>query len=580
MGKRESFMPAYESELLAIVHALMKWKSFIGTKVVTVETDHATLSRILQQKHVTSRLGYWLDKLADFNINVVYKPGKQNVVADAISRRQDFIGLTEERSRGSDPSRITETEFWREQYELCADFNIPCKAVAKSSNNEQVSTPILFRQREYVWENKYLWVRTKAGWRLCVPTGSLRKTILQQFHDHILAGHPGIDRTRVAVRGSFWWPKMDRDITIFVQSCVACARGKSSHLRSGGLLQPLPIPSAPWEDTALDLIIGLPTTEDKYDAIATIVCRLTKMAHFVPTKQTAAADDIADILIKDVIRLHGVPKSIVSDRNSRFTIDVWTRLCEQLNIKRHMSTAYHPQSDGQAERTNQTTEQMLRCCLVGNETKWEKVLPLLEFAYNSTQHASANATPFELIYGFFPAKPICQQLNLPTAAALGLLPLQAAIKLQKAKQQLQKAQDYQKKYADRHRRPVLFQPGQSVRLRSTHLPLHEYAKALRPKYVGPFTIQRMEGQNAAEVELPPSWLIHPVFHVSLLRPVTTAPGHLARETRVQQPLRDEEYQIEGILNHRVTRADNRTVREFLVQGLDGVTSWIPEQDLQ
>ncbi|PHJ18169.1 retrotransposon ty3-gypsy subclass, partial [Cystoisospora suis] len=120
MGKRESFMPDYKSELLAIVHALMKWKSFIGSK-----------------KHVTSRLGYWLDKLADFNINVVYKPGKQNVVADAISRRQDFIGLTKERSRGSYPSRITETEFWREQYELCADFNIPCKAVAKSSNNEQ-----------------------------------------------------------------------------------------------------------------------------------------------------------------------------------------------------------------------------------------------------------------------------------------------------------------------------------------------------------------------------------------------------------------------------------------------------------
>lgn len=154
-------MPAYESELLAILHAL-KWKSFTGTKVVTVETDHATLSRILQQKHVTSRLGYWLDKLADFNINVAHKPGKRNAVAGAISRRHDFIGLTQERSRGSDHSRVTEPEFWREQFGVCADFGIPCKAAAESSDSEQASRPVLFRQREYTWENKYLWVRTKA----------------------------------------------------------------------------------------------------------------------------------------------------------------------------------------------------------------------------------------------------------------------------------------------------------------------------------------------------------------------------------------------------------------------------------
>lgn len=119
---------------------------------------------------------------------------------------------------------------------------------------------------------------------------------------------------------------MDSDITTFVQPCVACARGKSSHLRSGGLLQPVPIPVVPREEIAIDLIIGLPTTEDRYDAIATIVCRLTKMAHFVPTKQTATAEDIADILIKDVICLHGVRKSIVSHRDSGFTNDVCTKL--------------------------------------------------------------------------------------------------------------------------------------------------------------------------------------------------------------------------------------------------------------
>lgn len=187
-----------------------------------------------------------------------------------------------------------------------------------------------------------------------MPTGLLRKIILQQFHGHVLAGHPGAERTRVAIRGLFRWPGMDGDISTFVCSCVACARGKSSHLPSGVLLQPLPIPCAPWEDIAMDLIVGLPTTESGSDAVVTIGCRLTKMAHFVPTKQSATAEELANILIKEVIRLHGVAKSIVSDRDARFTSELWAQLCKKLNIRKCMTTSYHLQSDGQAERSNQT----------------------------------------------------------------------------------------------------------------------------------------------------------------------------------------------------------------------------------
>lgn len=189
------------------------------------------------------------------------------------------------------------------------------------------------------------------------------------------------------------------------------------------------------------------------------------------------------------------------------------------------------------------------------------------------------SAPFELLYGFLPAKPICQQLGLPTSSALGLLPLQAQIKLRMAKQQLAKAQAYQKRYVGRRRRPVNYQAGQRVWLKSAHLPLHEYAKALRPRYVGPFTIERMVGENAARLHLPASWLIHPVFHVSLLRPAVEEPRHLTREQRVQQPLREDEYEIEGILGHRLARVGDKVQREFLVQDVDGVTSWVPEPDL-
>ena len=307
---------------------------------------------------------------------------------------------------------------WDKEYEECKDFQevwSQGKTTAGEDNSgEGREKAILFRQREYQREANYLWVRTKAGWKVCVPGGVLRKEILEHFHDHLLAGHPGIDRTRLAVRSLFWWPRMDADIESFVKSCVQCAKGKNSHLKSGGLLQPLPIPNLPWEEISVDLIVGLPVTEEGWDAILTIVCRLTKMAHFIPTTQTASAEDIARLILREVIRLHGVPKAILSDRDTRFTGELWRALCEALKIKQRMSTAYHPQTDGQSERTNQTIEQMLRCALLGNDKGWAKVLPLLEFAYNSTQHSSSKQAPFELLYGFVPPKPICQKLKLPT----------------------------------------------------------------------------------------------------------------------------------------------------------------------
>ncbi|PHJ20278.1 gag-pol polyprotein, partial [Cystoisospora suis] len=393
-------MPAYESELRAIVHALTKWRQFIGSKKVIIETDHATLSRILKQRQVNPRLGYWLDKILDFNIEVIYKPGRQNVVADAISRRPDFLATVTRGNKEKERGRAELKGDWDQEYEACDDFKevwqhgrASGKEVADQGESQKA---ILFRQREYQREANFLWVRTKAGWKVCVPGESLRKEILEHFHDHILAGHPGIDRTRLAVRSLFWWPRMDLDIEMFVKACVQCARGKASHLKSGGLLQPLPIPNLPWEEISMDLIVGLPTTEKGFDAILTVVCRLTKMAHFVPTTQAASAEDIARLIVKEVIRLHGVPKAIVSDRDTRFTGELWRSLCESLKIKQRTLTAYPPQTDGQSERTNQTIEQMLRCALSGNDKGWAKILPLLEFAYNSTQHSSSKQAPFEL----------------------------------------------------------------------------------------------------------------------------------------------------------------------------------------
>ncbi|PHJ19523.1 retrotransposon ty3-gypsy subclass [Cystoisospora suis] len=322
LGVREQFIPAYESELLAIVYALMKWKQLIGTKKVRIETDHATLGRMLTQKNVTPRLGYWLDKLADFDIEVVYKPRKQNVVADALSRRPDFIGAIVQ-TKKKRVKLVTEEARWAEQYTKCRDFKEVVKACTRQQEGEQGEKGLTLEGREYRWENHYLWVSTKSGWRVCVPGNELRKEVCTHFHDHILAGHPGLERTRAAIRHIFWWPGIESDIEGFVKSYVQCAKGKASHLRAGGLLQPLPIPEAPWEEIAMDLIVGLPKTKEGWDAILTVVCRLTKMAHFIPTRQCASTEEVAKLLMREVIRLHGVPSAIVSDRDTRFTSEVW-----------------------------------------------------------------------------------------------------------------------------------------------------------------------------------------------------------------------------------------------------------------
>ncbi|PHJ18031.1 retrotransposon ty3-gypsy subclass, partial [Cystoisospora suis] len=269
LGEREQFIPAYESELLAIVYALMKWKQLIGTKKVRIETDHATLGRMLTQKSVTPRLGYWLDKPADFDIEVV----------------------------------------WAEQYTKCKDFREVVKACKRHQEGEQGEKGLTWEGREYRWENHYLWVSTKPGWRICVPGNELRKEVCTHFHDHILTGHPGLERTRAAIRHIFWWPGMESDIEGFVKSCVQCAKRKASHLRAGGLLQPLTIPEAPWEEIAMDLIVGLPKTKEGWDAILTVVCRLTKMAHFIPTRQCASTEEVAKLLMREVVRLHGVPSA-------------------------------------------------------------------------------------------------------------------------------------------------------------------------------------------------------------------------------------------------------------------------------
>ncbi|MCQ7926324.1 hypothetical protein NP234_24385, partial [Salmonella enterica] len=201
------------------------------------------------------------------------------------------------------------------------------------------------------------------------------------------------------LRKSFWWQGMKRDVAKHVEKCLTCQQIKAEHQKPAGELQPLPIPEWKWEEIAMDFILGLPKTSRGYDSIWVVVDLLTKSAHFLPFKTTFTMEQLAELYVKEVVRLHGVPKTILSDRDSRFTSSFWRCVQQAMGTKLRFSTAFHPQTDGQTERLNQILEDMLRACTLEFKGSWCKHLPLAEFAYNNSFQATIGMPPYEALYG-------------------------------------------------------------------------------------------------------------------------------------------------------------------------------------
>ncbi|KAI2655590.1 Transposon Tf2-6 polyprotein [Labeo rohita] len=226
----------------------------------------------------------------------------------------------------------------------------------------------------------------------------VRSKVLQWAHASRFACHPGSCRTLDLLKRHFWWATMDKDTREFVNGCSVCARGKTSHLPPAGLLRPLPIPSRPWSHIALDFITGLPTSQGN-NTILTIVDRFSKAAHFVALPKLPTARETADLLVQHVFRLHGIPLDIVSDRGPQFTSQVWKAFCHALGATVSLSSGFHPQSNGQAERVNQELEAALRCVAMNNPSSWSSHLTWIEYAHNSL---SSSAT---VRYGGKPGLP-------------------------------------------------------------------------------------------------------------------------------------------------------------------------------
>ena len=230
-------------------------------------------------------------------------------------------------------------------------------------------------QEGYYVSEGYLFKESK----LCIPQGTHRKLLVKESHEGGLMGHFGVDKTLDLLKGKLFWPHMRRDIQRHCFRCISCLKAKAKTMLHG-LYTPLPIANAPWEDISMDFILGLPRTARGYDSISVVVDRFSKMAHFIPCHKVNDAQNISNLFFREVVRLHGLPRSIVSDRDPKFISHFWKTLWEKLGTGLQFSTSCHPQTDGQIEVVNRSLGTMLRAIMKGSHKSWDEYLPHIEFA--------------------------------------------------------------------------------------------------------------------------------------------------------------------------------------------------------
>lgn len=398
--------------------------------------------------------------------------------------------------------------------------------------------------------------------RLCVPEDKeLQRIILDEAHRSRYTIYPGNSKMYRDLKRHFWWSGMKLAIATYVSKCLTCQQVKIEHQRPGGMLQPLPIPTWKWDEISMDFIVGLPRSKTGHDSIWVIVDRLTKYAHFIPVKTTYTTDKLAHLYIENIVALHGVPSSIVSYRDSHFTSKFWNSFQKALGSELRLSTAFHPQTDGQTERVNQVLEDMLRERVLDFKGSWEDNLKLIEFSYNKNYHSSIGMEPFEALYGRPGHSPVCWAEVGDNSLYEPEIVQETTEKVTLIRERLQTTQSRQKSYADQKRRHVEFNIGDHVLLKVSPMKgVMRFGKKgkLAPRYVGPFPVIERIGKVAYRLALPEHLSsVHNVFHVSMLR------KHLRDEERTHViDFKDLEVQHDGTLTEKPYRIIDRKVHQL------------------
>ncbi|GJT46958.1 putative reverse transcriptase domain-containing protein [Tanacetum coccineum] len=460
----------HDLELGAVVFALKIWRHYLyGTKSIKL--------------------------FSDYDYEIRYHPGKENVVADALSRKERVkpkrVGAMNMILQSSIKDRILTA-----QKEAVDEFVVLQKGLDEMIEHRSDRT-LYYLDR--------IWVPLK---------GEVRTLIMDEAHKLKYYVHPGADKMYYDLRDRYWWPGMKKDIAEYK-----------------------------WEGIAMDFVTKFPRTSSGHDTIWVIMDRLTKSAHFLPMREDYKMERLARLYLNEIVARHGVPISIISDRDSRFTSRFWQSMQEALGTRLDMSTAYHPQTDGQSERTIQTLEDMLRACVLDFGGSWDVHLPLVEFSYNNSYHSSMRCAPFEALYGRKCRSPI-MWAEVGEGQLIGPeLVQETTEKISQIKDRLKAARDRQKSYADKRRKPLEFSVGDYVLLKvSPWKGVVRFGKKgkLAPRFVGPFEIIEKVGPVAYRLDLPEELNgVHDTFHMSNLKKCLADPT-------LQVPL--DEIRVDAKLN--------------------------------
>ncbi|KAE9001679.1 hypothetical protein PF011_g13646 [Phytophthora fragariae] len=609
MKPAEKNYPVHDIELLAMRYALIKFRVYLlGEQTFAVYTDHASLRTATKSPHLSQRMARWLSFFAEYNFVVHYKPGKNNILADELSRRPDY-----------DPRRLTRHQDIPDD----DDDNDDCATCVTLGINATVSSPVLPLRQQiadayeedafYAAIIRYLRnptadtlakltrptrdaitrydldgdlltyaIDTFDTPRVVIPADDdLRARLVREYHDALAGGHLGREKTFATLSRDFFWPRMYKWIWKWVRSCEICQRVKPEASKQAPL-RPLPIATSAWRSVSMDFIFGLPRDAEGRTGVLVFVDRFSKMVHLAPVAAEVTADESAELFLDLVFRHHGLPESIVSDRDPRFTSAFWTRLFALLGTRLLMSTAAHPETDGQTERVNRVLEDVLRSYAT-SFASWSSFLPMVEFALDNSTHASTGLTPFFVNNARHPrvpallavrigarferaqsAKPNTGDATLEGHALRGVVyedlfavdvasPATSAVVIfapaatptpidsaavsefllhrqavtRFVRDALQADVDRQKASADRRGRKNMsfFRRGERVLLSTDGIQgtavTNLGANKLAPRYIGPFKILKVIG-DAYTLDIPTAMRLHPTFYVGRLKPYVPA----------------------------------------------------------
>ena len=535
----------YELEALALFECLHQWRHYVDGPGVTAYTDHDSLKYLKSQAELSPRQAKWLQLMAEVDVSIKHHPGKENVIADALSRPPLHCNATVAQIA---PGAALLDEMRAAYLMDPAALNI-IQSIHAGEN-----TAFALRDGLLLWD-------CAEGSKVFVPDhADLRGRLLYEYHDSMLAGHLGVAKTLAAVSAEWYWPGMKATVHEYVTTCTKCQQNKAVNQRPIGLLQPLPIPDRPWGVVTMDFITQLPPSLG-FDSIFVMICKLTKEVIFEATHTDITAVDAAQIFTDAVVCGKGtVPDAVVSDRDPKFTSHFWSQVFKLLDTKLNMSSSYHPETDGQTERQNRVLEEMLRSYCQVKHSNWATGLKRCQFAVNNAVHASTGFTPFHLngVETRSPIQMLCR--TVPGCTVPAAAEFMSALKsdLELAKQRLKVAQDRQSRYANQRRREVQFQAGDRILLSTADLNLAGAgpSRKLKPKYIGPFTIVEMVSPVACKLKLPANYRIHPVVHVSRVQPFRETDNFPSRANTSAPPpvyydAGEPFWEVEAVVNRRV-----------------------------